>query len=195
MSTGLLDEKELQEEAAAAETPQLVGILAEFTSVESVITAARRLRIAGFTRWDTHSPFPLHGIDRAMGIRPTILPWIVLCGGLFGLFGALWLTWYTNAHDYPFLISGKPVWSLPANIPIIFECTILCSALTAVFGMFGLNRLPLHYNPLFKSERFRRVTDDRFFIVIDATDPKFDEKQTPRVLRALGAIAVEKVED
>ncbi len=130
-----------------------------------------------------------------MGIRPTILPWLVLGGGLFGLFGALWLTWYTNAHDYPFLISGKPVWSLPANIPIIFECTILCSALTAVFGMLGLNRLPLLYNPIFKSERFRRVTDDRFFIVIDAADPKFDAKETPRVLRALGAVAVEKVED
>lgn len=195
MSTTLLDDKELQEEATAAETPELVAILAEFTSVDSVITAARRLRIAGFTRWDTHSPFPLHGIDRAMGIRPTILPWLVLGGGLFGLFGALWLTWYTNAHDYPFLISGKPVWSLPANIPILFECTILCSALTAVFGMLGLNRLPLLYNPLFKSERFRRVTNDRFFIVIDATDPKFDVKQTPHILRTLGAVAVEKVED
>ncbi len=87
MSTTLLDEKELQEEATASETPGLVAILAEFTSVDSVITAARRLRIAGFTRWDTHSPFPLHGIDRAMGIRPTILPWLVLGGGLFGLFG------------------------------------------------------------------------------------------------------------
>lgn len=195
MSTSLLDDKELQEEAAAAETPELIAVLAEFTTVDTVIAAARRLRIAGFTRWDTHSPFPLHGIDRAMGIRPTILPWMVLCGGLFGLFGALWLTWYTNAHDYPFLISGKPVWSLPANIPIIFECTILCSALTAVFGMLGLNRLPLLYNPLFKSERFRRVTNDRFFIVIDVTDPKFDLIKTPYALRALGAVAVEKVED
>ncbi len=193
MST-LLEDEEIRL-TTAEETPELIAVLSEFTTVDQVITAARRLRIAGFTRWDTHSPFPLHGIDRAMGIRPTILPWLVLGGGLFGLFGALWLTWYTNAHDYPFLISGKPVWSLPANIPIIFECTILCASLTAVFGMLGLNRLPLLYNPLFKSERFRRVTNDRFFIVIDVSDPKFDLRQTPRLLRSLGAVAVEKVED
>jgi len=194
MST-LLEEEQTLHAPETVETPELVAVLSEFTTVDAVLTAARRVRLAGYTRWDTHSPFPLHGIDRAMGIRPTILPWLVLGGGLFGLFGALWLTWYTNAHDYPFLISGKPVWSLPANIPIIFECTILCSALTAVFGMFGLNRLPLHYNPLFKSERFRRVTDDRFFIVIDASDAKFNLRETPRFLRSLGAVAVEKVND
>src|SRR4029077_11613914 len=103
--------------------------------------------------------------------------------------------WFCNAYDYQFIISGKPYWSLPANIPVAFELTVLLSALTAVFGMLALNRLPLHYNPLFKSERFRRVTNDRFFIVIDASDPKFDEAGTAKFLADAGADAVERVED
>ena len=150
--------------------------------------AAHGVRNAGFTRWDVHSPFPIHGIDAAMGIKPTVLPWLVLGGGLSGLIGGLLLQWYVNAYDYQFMISGKPFWSLPANIPVIFECTVLLSALTAVFGMLALNQLPMHYNPLLKSERFRRVTNDRFFIVIDASDPKFDEKlQTTESAEGFGS--------
>src|SRR5690349_15140263 len=144
-------EVDLQEKVPV-EQPELVGLLAEYTDVDAVVNAARSVRRAGFLRWDVHSPFPIHGIDYAMGIKPTILPWLVLTGGLTGLFGGLLLQWYVNAYDYQFLISGKPIWSLPANIPVIFEMTILFSALTAVFGMIGLNRLPQLYNPLLKSE-------------------------------------------
>lgn len=177
------------------QTPELVGLLAEYPDVDSVVHAARAVRRAGFARWDVHSPFPIHGIDYAMGIKPTILPWLVLGAGIFGLVGGVALQWYTNAFDYPYYISGKPVWSLPANIPVAFETTILCAALMAVFGMLALNRLPRLYNPLFKSERFRRVTDDRFFIVIDASDPEFDERRTARLLQDAGATAIERVED
>lgn len=177
------------------EAVELVGLMAEFETVDAVVEAAGRVRRAGFQRWDVHSPFPIHGIDPVMGIRPTILPWIVLCGGLSGLIGGLVLQWFCNAYDYPIIVSGKPFWSLPANIPIIFECTVLLSALTTVFGMFGLNNLPMLYNPLFKSERFRRVTDDRFFIVIDASDRRFDEIETTRLLKDAGAVAIERVED
>jgi hypothetical protein len=177
------------------EVPVLTAVLAEFTTVDGLLGAARAVRKAGYTVWDTHTPFPVHGIDRAQGIRPTILPWIVLCAGTFGCFFALWLEWYTNAHDYPFPISGKPFWSLPANVPIIFELTVLCSAFTAGLGMLALNRLPMLYNPLFKSDRFRRATNDRFFVVIDATDPKFDSAGTPEFLKSLGAEAVESIED
>jgi len=177
------------------ETVELVGLLAEFKDVDSVVDAAAQVRRAGFTRWDVHSPFPIHGIDPVMGIRPTVLPWLVLGGGLFGLFGGMWLQWYTNAYDYPVLVSGKPLWSLPANIPVIFECTVLIAAITAVFGMLALNRLPTLYNPLFKSERFRRVTNDRFFIVIDASDARFDEQRTTQLLQQAGAVAIERVED
>lgn len=174
---------------------ELVALMAEFETVDAVVEAAGRVRRAGFQRWDVHSPFPIHGIDPVMGIRPTVLPWIVLGGGLAGLIGGLVLQWYCNAYDYPIIISGKPFWSLPANIPIIFECTVLLSAITAVFGMFALNNLPMLYNPLFKSERFRRVTDDRFFIVIDASDRRFDEAETTKLLQDAGAVAIERVQD
>ncbi|HSI36653.1 MAG TPA: DUF3341 domain-containing protein [Tepidisphaeraceae bacterium] len=177
------------------ETPELIGLLAEFNDVDSVARAARTVRRAGFTRWDVHSPFPIHGIDYAMGIRPTRLPWIVLGAGLTGLSGGILLQWWTNAFDYPFFISGKPVWSLPANIPVIFELTILLSAFTTGLGMLALNGLPRWSNPLLKSDRFRQVTDDKFFIVIDATDKKFDEAATTKLLQEAGATAVERVED
>jgi hypothetical protein len=175
--------------------PRLTGLLAEFGDVSSVVSAAQKTRAAGYKVWDVHSPFPIHGIDAVIGIRPTILPWLVLCGGLTGLAGGLALQWFCNAYDYQFIVSGKPMWSLAANIPIIFECTVLLSALTAVFGMLGLNRLPLLYNPLFKSARFRRVTNDKFFIWIDESDAKFSETGTEEFLKSIGATAVERIED
>ena len=181
--------------ATHVEEPVLAGYLAEFEDVSSVFSAAKAVRDAGYSRWDVHSPFPIHGIDEAIGIRPTILPWLVLGGGLFGLTVGLVMQWFTNSHDYKFIISGMPYFSLPAFIPVIFAMTVLCSALTAIFGMLLLNRLPMLYNPLFKSARFRRVTADRFFVVIDASDPKFDETHTPDLLRSLGAVAVEPFED
>jgi hypothetical protein len=177
------------------ELPELHGLLAEYSDVDGILGAARKVRAAGYKIWDVHSPFPIHGIDSVIGIRPTILPWIILCGGLSGLSGGLALQWFCNAYDYPFPISGKPFFSLPANIPIIFECTVLFSALTAVFVMFGLNRLPLLYNPLFKSKRFKRVTNDKFFIWIAASDAKFDEKKTADFLASIGAEFVERIED
>lgn len=186
--------------------PKLLALMGEFDDVTAVVGAARKVRAAGYARFDVHSPFPIHGIDHAMGIRPTILPWIVLACGLSGCVGGLILTWWANAsavpvpfmsnlQGYQFLISGKPIWSLPANIPVIFETTVLLSAFGAVFGMLILNRLPMLYNPLFRSERFKRVTSDRFFLVIDAGDEKFNEEQTGRMLRDLGAAAIERIED
>jgi hypothetical protein len=173
----------------------LVGLMGEFESVDAVVDGARKVRAEGYKIWDVHSPFPIHGMDAVIGIRPTILPWLVLGGGLCGCFGGLLLQWYVNAYDYKFIISGKPFWSLPANIPVIFECTVLLSALTAVFGMLGLNRLPMLYNPMFKIKRFKRVTNDRFFIVIDGSDAKFDPERTAEFLKSIGATAVEKIED
>ncbi len=174
---------------------ELVGLLAEYKDVDDILNAARAVRNAGYLRWDVHTPFPIHGMDHAMGIRPTKLPWFILGGGLTGLVGGLLLQYWTNAVDYKFFISGKPLWSLPANIPVIFECTILFAALTAVFGMFLMNKLPMLYNPLFKIDRFRRVTNDRFFILIDAGDPLFNESGTRELLEAQHAVAIERVED
>ncbi|RJP21901.1 MAG: DUF3341 domain-containing protein [Candidatus Omnitrophota bacterium] len=177
------------------EPATVYGLLAEFSDAGAIVQSAEQVRKAGYTRWDVHTPFPVHGLDEAMGIRPTILPWIVLGAGLSGLVAGLGLQWWTNAVDYPLLISGKPIFSLPANIPVIFEVTVLLSAVTTVFALFGLNGLPRLYHPVFTNQRFRRATADRFFIVIEANDPLFDAEKTQSLLSSLGATAVEVVED
>jgi len=182
-------------ESIDVEVPQLVGLMAEFRDVDSVMNAARHIRDQGFQRWDVHTPFPVHGMDAAMGIKTTILPWLVLGAGLTGGATGFGLAVFCNYLDYAFLISGKPFISLPAWIPIMFELTVLFAALTAVFGMIGLNNLPRLYNPLFKSRAFKRVTNDRFFVVIEASDPKFDEHKTQMMLNALDAASIERVED
>ena len=181
--------------AAANDAPRLWGLLAEFETVEGLIAAAEKVRRAGVTRFDAHSPVPVHGIDEAMDIKMSKLPWVVAGGGLAGALGGLLMQWWMNAHDYPFLISGKPLFGLPAAVPVTFELTVLLSALTTFFGMWGLNLLPQHHHPLFNSERFRRATSDRFFISIEARDPLFRGEGTREFLAGLGADAVEPVED
>jgi len=193
MSTALHEPEEAPVDIV--EERHLAGLLAEYDNVDAVMHAARTCRDAGFQRWDVHAPFPVHGIDNAMGIRPTILPWLVLGAGITGLCLGAILIAYTNGYEYPFYSSGKPVMSVPTWVPVMFELTILFAALTAVFGMLGLNALPQLYNPLFKVERFRRATSDRFFVVIDATDPKFDEEQVTQLLNSTKPLAVERVED
>lgn len=171
------------------------GLVAEFSTVDGVIAAASRLRDAGFTKWDVHTPFPVHGLEEAMGIRRTILPKIVLLGGLAGLSGGLLLQWWTNAIDYPYLISGKPMFSLPANIPVIFETTVLLASITAFVCTLALNNLPRLYNPLFRLERFKRATDDKFLVVVEAKDPLYDAAGTQKLLSELGAHDVEVCEE
>ncbi len=173
----------------------LAGILAEFDGPGALKKAATRVRDAGFTRWDCYSPFPVHGIDPAMGVRPTILPWIILGMGLTGLTIATVLQWWTNGVDYPFLISGKPLFGLPANIPIMFELTILLSAFGAFFGSLILNDLPRFYRPIFSSKRFRKVTDNGFFIGIDANDPQFDPNKIKTLFADMGTMGVEEFYD
>lgn len=173
----------------------LWGYLAEFDSPEALLAAAERVRDAGYSRWDAHTPFPVHGLNDAMGLRPTRLPWIVLAAGFAGAATGLVLQWFTNAFDYPFLISGKPIFSLPANIPVMFELTILFAAIAAFIGMLALNDLPRPYHALFKSRRFRRATTDGFFISIEASDPHFEAAGTKRFLQALGGAEVETIEE
>lgn len=201
-------EGETTRTAGAPAPPAVKGLLVEFDSPGALITAAERVRDAGYTRWDTHSPYPVHGIDAAMGIRPTRLPWIVLALGVIGCITGLALQWWTNASDarhfpwvpvhlqgYTFHVSGKPLFSLPANIPVIFEMTVLLAALGAVVGMLAMNNLPLHHRPLLALARFKRATRDRFFVYVDAADPRFDPAGTPEFLATLGAAAIEPVEE
>jgi hypothetical protein len=182
------------------------GLIAEFETPAQILKAADEVRKAGYRWWDCCTPFPVHGLDGSMGIKPTILPVMVFFAGMTGTFAAFLLQAFTNAASfsiwalvwvtgYPYLISGKPLISLPAFIPVIFEVTILFAALTTVFGMFTMNGLPRLHHPLFNSQRFRRVTDDRFFVVIEARDPKYFRSRTEEFLHSLGATAVEEVRD
>jgi hypothetical protein len=175
--------------------PSLRGYLVEFDSPEALLAAARKVREEGFTKWDTFSPFPVHGMERAMGIRATRLPLLVLGGGVTGAVLGRLLQWWTNAHDYPFRISGKPFDSLPASIPVMFELTILLAAFGAFLGMLALNGLPRFYHPVFRSARFARVTDDRFFLAVDADDPRFDRERTRAFLASLGGTNVEDIDE
>src|SRR5688572_4819595 len=170
------------------------GILAEFATPTQLYHACERVRDAGFTRWDAHTPFPVHGLEKAMGLRRSPLPWIVLGMGLTGAALGFVLQWWVHASAQPLVISGKPYFAWPAMIPVTFELGVLFAALGAVFGMLALNRLPMHNHPLFRSKVFERVTDDAFFISIESWDPRFDPSATGKLLESLGARSVELVE-
>jgi hypothetical protein len=176
-----------------AGTP-LYGLLAEFDTVPILLPAVRAVRQAGFTKFDVHTPIPIHGLDEAMAIRPSRLPYLVLGGGCAGATAGLLLEWWTNAVDYPFHISGKPFFGLPAAIPVTFELTILLAALGAVAGLFVANGWPRWHHPLFAVDRFRRATNDRYFVSVEAADPRFHRERTRELLESLGAVAVEEVQ-
>jgi hypothetical protein len=167
------------------------GLLGEFDTPSALYRACERVRDAGFTRWDAHSPFPVHGLDRAMGLGRSRLPWIVLVMGLSGAIGGFALQTWVHSFAYPHVISGKPFFAWQAYVPVTFEIAVLGGALGAVLGMFALNRLPRHHHPVFGSAEFERASDDRFFISIEATDPRFDAGGTPQVLRDAGAVRLE----
>lgn len=170
------------------------GLLAEFDTTYDLYHASEKVRDAGFQKWDAHTPFPVHGLDDAMGLSKSKLPWITLCMALTGLTVAFTLQMWVSTIQYPMVISGKPLASIPAFVPIMFELTVLFGAIGTVFGMLFLNRLPMLYHPLFSSERFERVTDDKFFISIESADSKFDTEKTAAFLREIGAKHVEVIE-
>ncbi len=182
---------------ASAESAPLV-MLAEFETASAAIHAAEKVRDAGYVNWDTHTPFPVHGMDAAMGLKDSRLGWIVICFALTGLTGAFWMMHWMNGVDYVTVVGDKPPGApetLPSMVPILFELTILMSAFGTVLGMLGLNRLPRHNHPVFESERFRLASIDRFFISIEAEDPKFDVKRTRALLEETHASHVELIEE
>ena len=169
------------------------GIVAEYESVDSLLDACRRVRDAGYKKTDAFAPFAVHGIDKAIGIKPTVLPWIVLACGLAGTATALVMQIWMNAIDYPYIISGKPFISLPAFMPVAFELTVLFASFGAFFGMWALNGLPRFSNPMFTDPRFDRVTDDRFFLYVDAKDDKFDAQSVEKLFSESGGQYIQKV--
>jgi len=172
---------------------EMYGILAEFKNTRDLMDACRQVNRAGFKLWDSYSPFPIHGIEKAMGLKKSKLGWIVILHSMIGFFGALALMMWVTGYEYPMNISGKPGWNFPAFVPITFELTVLLSAFGAVFGMFFLNGLPKPYNPLFNVERFKKATDDSFFISIEADDKLFEEEKTRKLLEDARAIHIEKI--
>lgn len=187
---------------ATPETQKFLGLLAQFDDPDTLVEACDNARRAGYKSMDAYSPMPVHGIDPAIGIKRTILPFIVLFFGLNALFVGLALQFYTNAADnspifpgYAFYISGKPLLSLPANIPVTFEIIVLTSAFATFFGMWILNRLPRFANPLHRISRFSRATNDRFFLMIEEKDEKFDRTATEAQLNEWGATAIEEVNE
>ncbi len=176
-------------------SPNRWGLLAEFESVDALLAAAERVRDAGFTRFDAFAPFPIHGLDEAMGIRTSRLPLVVLGGGVAGACAGLLLQWWTNAVDYKYLIGGKPLFGLPVAIPVTFELTVLLSAIGAFVGLMAANRLPELYHPVFPNANFRRASTDGLFLAIEAADPRFEAAATRSLLEDLGARQVEDLED
>jgi Alternative complex III, ActD subunit len=170
------------------------GVMAEFATPRDILHAAGTLRAQGYSKVEAFTPFPVHGLDVALGHPGSKVPWIVLGGAAFGASFGLWLQWWTSAVNYPIRIDGKPFFSLPAFVPITFELGVLCSAFAALFGMLILNGLPRPFHPVFTHTRFHRATDDRFFLAIEADDPRFDVQRAERDLAGAGGTNVEVLE-
>ena len=175
------------------ETP-IYGLMAEFDDPEALVQAAQRTYVEGYRRLDAFTPFPVHGLPHALGLRRTEVPLIVLLGGLAGAAGGFLLQYWTAAVNYPINVGGRPYLSWPSFIPVTFEMLVLIAAFSAVFGMLALNGLPMPYHPVFNVPSFQLATRDRFFLLVMATDPKFDRVETRRFLQTLGAHDVAEVE-
>lgn len=170
------------------------GLLAQYEDPHAIYKACERVRDAGYEQWDACCPFPVHGLDRAMGAKPSKLPWVVLVMALSGSAFMLWFQMWTSGNVYPFIVGGKPLFSLPAFVPIWYEITVLSACGTAFFANWVLNGLPRLHHPAFASKAFERVTDDKFFIMIEASDPKFDQAAAEALLKSTGATHIEVLE-
>lgn len=179
----------------ATEGAKLYGVMAEFTSPRDILRATEAVREKGWSRLEAYTPFPVHGLDNALGHPGSKMPWVVLGGAIFGGCGGLALQWWTSAIDYPIKIAGKPYLSLPAFVPVTFELGVLFSAFAAILGMLALNRLPQPYHPVFRHSQFARATNDRFFLAIEARDPRFDLEGAREALAQAGGVNVETLED
>lgn len=174
---------------------KLHGIMAEFDTPTQVVEAARKVRDAGYVKTDAFSPFPMHEIDEALGIKRSILPYLILAGGLTGLFSGFALEYFVHVYDFPIIVGGRPHFSLPAFVPPAYELTILFASFTAVFGMLFLNGLPRPYHPVFNVPRFALATREKFFLLIESSDAKYDYDDTRAFMETLGAQEVFDVEE
>ena len=172
----------------------LYGVMAEFADSEQLLQAARQAYAAGYRKMDAYSPLPVDGLAEAIGFRRNLVSPLVLLGGICGACGGFGLMYWITTIAYPFNVGGRPINSWPAYIPITFECTVLLAGLTAMIGMFALNGLPMPYHPVFNVAKFARASIDRFFLCIEADDPKFERERAKAFLNELNPIEVTEVE-
>jgi hypothetical protein len=185
-----------EHEAAApqkAEKPAVYGVVAEFESPDALLEGVRAARALGYEKMDAFTPFPIHGIDEAMGAGRSRLGWIVLGGGIIGAVAAILMQWTTGAVLSPLVIAGKPLFAFEFATPVIFELAVLLAAFGAVFGMFALNGLPRFYHPVFKHSRFDRAADDKFLLALESNGAAFDPEQAAEILQSAGGKHVEVV--
>lgn len=173
--------------------PRTYGVVAMFLQPDQVVSAAKSAYAAGYRKMDAYSPMPVHGLSEAIGFRRNALPMVVLVAGLCGGVGGLFMQWFASAVHYPLIIAGRPFASWPAFIPVTFELTILLAAFGAVLGMLALNGLPRPHHPIFNAPNFALASRSRFFLCIQAIDPKFDLEGTQAFLHSLGAKEVSVV--
>ena len=173
------------------ESGKIEGIIAEFENPAALIGAAEKLRDSQYVKYDCHSPFPIHGMDQAMGEKRSYLGWIVApVAFIMLIFGFLFEGW-TSTIAYPLVIAGKPLFSYQAYGAVAFAIMVLTSAATSLFGMLIINKLPRYHHPVFYSDKFARVTDDAFYVSLEASDPNFDKEKTAEFLRSIGGKEVE----
>lgn len=170
------------------------GLIATFETAPELYHAAEKIRDAGYRNWDCITPFPVHGLDKAMGLKRSIVPRISLCGGILGFTTGMTMIWWTGAVDFPLIVGGKPLFSPMFAFPVSYELTILFTAFATIIGMFVVNRLPMHYHPVLKYDNIRRGMDDQFFIVIEARDPRFNLANTKALLEKAGGKAISELE-
>lgn len=170
-------------------------LLAEYGSPTELATAAAKVRDAGYKAWDCHTPYAVHGLDEAMGLPKTKIGWFSFAFGMTGISLAWLMIWWMNAVDYAINIGGKPPYSFPSMVPIMFECGILFTGFGTLFTLLGFLKLPRHNHPVFASDRFDAATDDKFFISIEAEDPKFDLQKTRALLDSTTPSHVELIEE
>lgn len=174
---------------------KIYGLLAEFDTPTQLVDAAQKTREAGFTKTDAFSPFPIHEMDKALGIKRSILPYLVFGGGITGLLSGIALQYFVHVYDYPINVGGRPYFSIPSFVPPAYELTILLAAFTAVFGMLLLNGLPQPYHPVFNVPRFALATREKFFLLIEAKDEKFNYDETRNFMQGLNAQEVFDVDE
>ena len=174
---------------------KIYGLMAEFNTPGDLLRAAEKIRGAGYRKWDCFTPFPIHGIDKIMGYRNSLVGWVALAGGAFMFLNVVFLIWFTNAFDYPLIVGGKPMFSVPMTFVPAYIMMIMGGAGGALIGMVALNQLPRLHHPLLFKKRFENVSRDKFVIVIGANDQKFCATETKNLLAALGGANIEIVED